>query len=125
MIFKRACWTPSPDTSLVIEGFSDLRAILSISSIYTIPFWAKLISLSATLSKFSKIFSTSSPTYPASVKVVASAITKGTFSFLAKVLANKVFPHPVGPNNRILLFSNSTSSRSWSIFLFFPSILSL
>ena len=31
-IFRSACWTPSPETSLVIEGFSDLRAILSISS---------------------------------------------------------------------------------------------
>ena len=35
--FKRACCTPSPDTSLVIEGLSLLRAILSISSIKTIP----------------------------------------------------------------------------------------
>ncbi|MNW60472.1 hypothetical protein D3C74_384620 [compost metagenome] len=32
MIFSRACWTPSPDTSRVIEGFSDLRATLSTSS---------------------------------------------------------------------------------------------
>src|SRR5436190_1736427 len=32
-ILSRACWTPSPETSRVIEGFSDLRAILSISSI--------------------------------------------------------------------------------------------
>ena len=32
-IFSRACCTPSPDTSLVIDGLSDLRAILSISSI--------------------------------------------------------------------------------------------
>ena len=31
-IFRRACWTPSPETSLVMEGFSALRAILSISS---------------------------------------------------------------------------------------------
>ena len=31
-IFSSACWTPSPETSLVIDGFSDLRAILSISS---------------------------------------------------------------------------------------------
>ena len=27
-----ACWTPSPDTSRVIDGLSDLRLILSISS---------------------------------------------------------------------------------------------
>ncbi len=32
-IFKRACCTPSPDTSLVIETFSDFFVILSISSI--------------------------------------------------------------------------------------------
>ena len=32
-IFSKACWTPSPETSRVIETFSLLRAILSISSI--------------------------------------------------------------------------------------------
>ena len=31
-IFRSACWTPSPETSRVIEGLSALRAILSISS---------------------------------------------------------------------------------------------
>ena len=31
-ILRSACWTPSPETSRVIEGFSALRAILSISS---------------------------------------------------------------------------------------------
>jgi hypothetical protein len=30
--FRSACWTPSPDTSRVIDGLSDLRLILSISS---------------------------------------------------------------------------------------------
>ena len=35
--FSRACCTPSPDTSRVMEGLSDFREILSISSIYTIP----------------------------------------------------------------------------------------
>jgi hypothetical protein len=30
--FSRACCTPSPDTSRVIDGLSDLREILSISS---------------------------------------------------------------------------------------------
>src|SRR5665213_2876116 len=37
MIFSSACCTPSPDTSRVIEGLSDLRLILSISSISTMP----------------------------------------------------------------------------------------
>ena len=31
-IFSSACCTPSPETSRVIDGFSDLRAILSTSS---------------------------------------------------------------------------------------------
>ena len=31
-ILSSACWTPSPDTSRVIDGLSALRAILSISS---------------------------------------------------------------------------------------------
>src|SRR5438105_1905931 len=33
MIFRSACCTPSPETSRVIEGLSDLREILSTSSI--------------------------------------------------------------------------------------------
>ena len=56
------------------------------------------------------MFSTSSPTYPASVSVVASAIANGTFSIFANVFANNVFPHPVGPSNNMLLFWISTSS---------------
>ena len=32
-ILSRACWTPSPETSRVMEGLSDLRLILSTSSI--------------------------------------------------------------------------------------------
>ncbi|MNL81635.1 hypothetical protein D3C87_2088120 [compost metagenome] len=31
-ILSSACWTPSPETSRVIEGFSLFLAILSISS---------------------------------------------------------------------------------------------
>jgi hypothetical protein len=50
------------------------------------------------------MFSTSSPTYPASVNVVASAIAKGTLRSLAKVCASNVFPEPVGPKSKILLF---------------------
>ena len=62
------------------------------------------------------MFSTSSPTYPASVSVVASAIANGTFNIFANVLASKVFPHPVGPNNKTLLFWISTSSSDSSSF---------
>ena len=32
LTLSNACWTPSPDTSRVIEGLSDLRLILSTSS---------------------------------------------------------------------------------------------
>ena len=38
--FNNPCCTPSPETSLVILGLSDFLAILSISSIKTIPFSA-------------------------------------------------------------------------------------
>ena len=41
--------------------------------------------------------STSSPTYPACVSVVASLIANGTFTRRARVLASSVLPHPVGP----------------------------
>ncbi len=37
--FSIACWTPSPETSRVMDGLSLLRAILSISSMNTIPLW--------------------------------------------------------------------------------------
>ena len=43
-IFRSACCTPSPDTSLVMDTFSLLRVILSISSIYMIPCSARSIS---------------------------------------------------------------------------------
>ena len=56
------------------------------------------------------MFSTSSPTYPASVRVVASAIVNGTFRSLASVSASSVLPQPVGPMRSTLLFASSTSS---------------
>ncbi len=55
------------------------------------------------------MFSTSSPTYPASVSVVASAIAKGTRSLRASVRASSVLPVPVGPMRSTLDFSSSTS----------------
>jgi len=56
-----------------------------------------------------RMFSTSSPTYPASVSVVASAMVKGTSSMRASVWASSVLPTPVGPMSRMLDFSSSTS----------------
>src|SRR6516162_7411188 len=55
------------------------------------------------------MFSTSSPTYPASVSVVASAIVKGTSRMRASVWASSVLPEPVGPISRIFDFVSSTS----------------
>ncbi|MNP86485.1 hypothetical protein D3C76_1867530 [compost metagenome] len=51
-----------------------------------------------------RTFSTSSPTYPASVNEVASEIASGTFKVLAKVCANNVLPEPVGPTRRTFDF---------------------
>jgi len=57
------------------------------------------------------MFSTSSPTYPASVSVVASTMVKGTESRRASVWARSVLPVPVGPMRRMLDFVSSTSCR--------------
>ena len=56
------------------------------------------------------MFSTSSPTYPASVSVVASTMVKGTWSTRASVWASSVLPTPVLPMSRMLDLSSSTSS---------------
>ena len=56
------------------------------------------------------MFSTSSPTYPASVSAVASAIANGTLSMRASVCASSVFPQPVGPSIMMLDFGSSTSA---------------
>ena len=107
-IFSNACCTPSPETSLVMLGFSPFFAILSISSIYTIPVCAAATSNFAATSSLYRMDSTSSPTYPACVNVVASAMAIGTLMRRASVLASSVFPDPVGPMIRTLLLSNST-----------------
>ena len=85
MIFKSACCTPSPETSLVILLFSLILAILSISSTNTMPCSAFFTSPFAACKSLVRIFSTSSPTYPASVRLVASQIAIGTSRNLAKV----------------------------------------
>jgi len=56
------------------------------------------------------MFSTSSPTYPASVRLVASAMVKGTLRKRARLWARRVLPLPVGPMSRMLLLLSSTSS---------------
>ncbi|CCY59429.1 unknown [Clostridium sp. CAG:632] len=82
--FNNPCCTDSPLTSrLFVFRF---LAILSISSINTIPRSAFSTSLSAAARSFDRTLSTSSPIYPASVNVVASVIASGTFNNLAIVL---------------------------------------
>ena len=106
IIFNNACCTPSPLTSRVIDMFSPLRAILSISSIYIMPRSAFLTSPSAIDSNRLSTLSTSSPTYPASVKLVASQIANGRSKNSAIFLAIIVLPQPVGPRTRTFVFSN-------------------
>ena len=62
------------------------------------------------------MFSTSSPTYPASVSEVASAMQNGTSSTFASVCASSVLPDPVGPTRRTFDFPSSTSSTVWPAF---------
>ena len=60
------------------------------------------------------MFSTSSPTYPASVSEVASAIVKGTLRIFASVCASNVLPDPVEPTNIMFDLLSSTSSSFWA-----------
>ena len=68
------------------------------------------------------MFSTSSPTYPASVKVVASATAKGTSKNSAKVCANNVFPLPVGPISKIFDFCNLVACESVALLFLLSSL---
>lgn len=90
-------WSPFSDINLIkpeeIKAFLDEYVILS------------------------RIFSTSSPTYPASVNAVASAMAKGTFKILARDCAKSVLPQPVGPSISILLFPSSTPRSRPAIIL--------
>ena len=56
--------------------------------------------------------STSRPTYPTSVNLLASILRKGDFANLARRLAISVLPTPVGPI--IIIFLGAISSRSGS-----------
>ena len=107
--FKSACWTPSPAGSFAAPELPPDFAILSISSRKMIPRSAFSTFPSAERRSFVKMVSTSSPTYPASVREVQSAIAKGTSSIFATVWASRVFPLPVGPISRTLLFDSLTS----------------
>ena len=62
IILSSACCTPSPDTSRVMEGLSDLRVILSTSSMYTMPRCARSTLYSDACKSLRIMFSTSSPT---------------------------------------------------------------
>ena len=115
-ILSKACWTPSPETSLVMDLFSLILATLSTSSIKIIPLCAFSISPPAAWTNLVTTFSTSSPTYPASVKDVASAIAKGTSRYFEIVWANNVLPEPVGPINKTFdLFNSVSSFISWCL----------
>src|SRR5271157_5283029 len=72
------------------------------------------MSPSATWINFDSRVSTSSPTYPASVRLVASPMTSGTFKYAARDLTRWVLPEPEGPISRMLDFSTTTSRRSAS-----------
>ena len=105
--FKSSCCTDSPLTSLVLVDF--FLAILSISSMNTIPISARSTSFPAAARSLEITLSMSSPIYPASVREVASAMARGTSRSFARVLTRYVLPLPVGPIIKMLDFSISTS----------------
>src|SRR5271157_1381965 len=69
------------------------------------PLWAASMSPLATWINFESRDSTSSPTYPASVRLVASPMTRGTLRYEAGDLTRWVLPEPLGPISRMLDFS--------------------
>src|SRR5208337_3269696 len=72
------------------------------------------MSPSAVRINFDSRDSTSSPTYPASVRLVASPVTSGTLRYEARDLTRWVLPDPEGPISRMLLFSIRTLCKSGS-----------
>ena len=81
-----------------------------------IPCWHFSMSPLAACSSLRMMFSTSSPTYPASVSVVASTIVNGTDRSLASVCASSVLPVPVGPISMMFDLLSSTSFRPRACF---------
>src|SRR5271157_637207 len=69
------------------------------------PLWAASMSPLATWINFESRDSTSSPTYPASVRLVASPMTRGTLRYEAGDLTRWVLPEPLEPISRMLDFS--------------------
>src|SRR6266404_3236400 len=82
-----------------------------------IPRSARLMSKSAAWMRRRRMFSTSSPTYPASVRLVASAMANGTSRILARVCARYVLPQPVGPTSSTFDFVSSTSPTDFEALL--------
>ena len=115
--FKRACCTPSPDTSLVIEGLSDFLEILSISSMYTYPSLSFLDIIVTLLQQLLNYILYIFPYVPASVNVVV-CYCKWYVEKSAKVSARSVLPEPVGPMSNMLLLFSSTSFFLGIIFNF-------
>ena len=94
------------DAFFFILGTSNLTnfslALLTASSL-TKPFFWSLTSLTATSTRSRTILSTSRPTYPTSVNLVASTLINGAPTTLAIRLAISVLPTPVGPIIKIFL----------------------
>ena len=105
---------------LRVSSLASLPAIASItrfSAASSADAWTSFLIFSlvwvmALSTKSRIICSTSRPTYPTSVNLVASTFIKGASANLAKRRAISVFPTPVGPIIRI--FFGCTSSRTVS-----------
>ncbi len=103
-IFNRACWTPSPETSLVMLGFSVFaRNLVDFIYVYYAAACTGNIIVRVLQKGQNDVFHILANITCFS-QGVASAIAKGTLRILASVWARSVLPEPVGPINRILLF---------------------
>mmetsp|Transcript_44494 Transcript_44494/g.147505 ORF Transcript_44494/g.147505 Transcript_44494/m.147505 type:complete len:231 (+) Transcript_44494:908-1600(+) len=103
---SRLCWMLVAPTRQSRTRSSTLAATLSL--IFSTAFTFAIAMPASTRSRM--IWSTSFPTKPTSVNLVASTLMKGAFASLARRRATSVFPTPVGPIIR--MFFGMISSRS-------------
>ena len=103
---SRLCWMLVAPTRQSSTRSSTFAATLSL--IFSIAFALAMLSPASTRSRM--IWSTSFPTNPTSVNLVASTLTNGALASFDSRRATSVLPTPVGPIIR--MFLGMISSRS-------------
>ncbi len=110
MILSSACCTPSPETSRVIETFSLLLAILSISSMYDDAAFGRGDVAAGVLDQLEQDVLDVLAHVAGLGEGGGVGDGEGHLQVLGQGAGQRVLPVPVGPISRMLDFSISTSS---------------